>query len=212
MHRHARRSPRCSSPALEHPDFSTFDLSHIRTGIMAGSPCPIKVMQDVVDKMHMSEITIVLWPDRGHPPAARRQGRTTAWRRGCRLSEESFPAWNARLSYPQTYAELKPGQIGEFVAPWIQHHEGILQYAGSYCGCHRQGRLAAYWRPLQPRTKDGYYKITGRLKDMIIRGGENIYPMEIEEFLYSPSRHQGCPGGGRSGQDIRRRGLCGDCT
>ena len=169
---------------LEHPDFDKTDFSHMRTGIMAGSPCPVKVMQDVVDKMHMTEICITYGQTEASP--------------GCTMSQDHrFPGCprqhRGRRHVRRRVQDRGPGdrrgsarQCGRRVrGQGLQHHEGLLQDARGHRRGHRQGRLAAHRRPGPPRLPRATIKITGRIKDMIIRGGENIYPKEIEDFIYT---------------------------
>ena len=168
---------------LEHPDFPKTDFSHMRTGIMAGSPCPISVMRDVVDKMHMTEITIVYGQTEASP--------------GCTMSStddplevrvttvgRAMPEIECKIVDPETGADLPDNVTGEFVARGYNIMKGYYkmpratQEAIDKDGWLHTGDLAC-------RTPEGNYRITGRLKDMIIRGGENIYPKEIEEFIYT---------------------------
>jgi len=168
---------------LEHPDFARTDFSYMRTGIMAGSPCPISVMRDVVEKMHMQEITIVFGQTEASP--------------GCTMSSaddslevrvgtvgRALPEIECRIVDPETGVELPAGQIGEFVARGYNIMKGYYKMPGATCAAiDAEGWL--HTGDLAMRTPEGNYRITGRLKDMIIRGGENIYPKEIEEFLYT---------------------------
>ena len=168
---------------LEHPDFPKTDFSHMRTGIMAGSPCPISVMRDVVEKMHMTEITIVYGQTEASP--------------GCTMSStddplevrvttvgRAMPEIECKIVDPETGAELPDNVTGEFVARGYNIMKGYYkmpkatQEAIDKDGWLHTGDLAC-------RTPEGNFRITGRLKDMIIRGGENIYPKEIEEFIYT---------------------------
>ena len=168
---------------LEHPDFPKTDFSHMRTGIMAGSPCPISVMRDVVEKMHMTEITIVYGQTEASP--------------GCTMSStddplevrvttvgRAMPEIECKIVDPETGADLPDNVTGEFVARGYNIMKGYYkmpratQEAIDKDGWLHTGDLAC-------RTPEGNYRITGRLKDMIIRGGENIYPKEIEEFIYT---------------------------
>lgn len=168
---------------LEHPDFEKTDFSYMRTGIMAGSPCPIKVMQDVVEKMHMNEITIVYGQTEAspgctmsstHDPIEVRVGTV-----GCAL-----PEIECRIVNPETGEEMPVGEIGEFVARGYNIMKGYYKMPGATRGAiDAEGWL--HTGDLACKTAEGNYRITGRLKDMIIRGGENIYPKEIEEFLYT---------------------------
>ena len=173
---------------LGHPDFPKTDFSYMRTGIMAGSPCPISVMQDVVDKMHMTEITIVYGQTEASP--------------GCTMSSTDdpievrvgtvgrpMPEIECKIVDPETGKECPDEVTGEFVARGYNIMKGYYKMPKATAaaidadGWLHTGDLAA-------RTKEGNFRITGRLKDMIIRGGENIYPKEIEEFIYTHPKVQ----------------------
>ena len=168
---------------LEHPDFEKTDFSYMRTGIMAGSPCPISVMQEVVDKMNMKEITIVYGQTEASP--------------GCTMSStddslevrvttvgRALPEIECKIIDPETGLELPDNVTGEFVARGYNIMKGYYKMpAATAAAIDKDGWL--HTGDLACRTPEGNYKITGRLKDMIIRGGENIYPKEIEEFIYT---------------------------
>ncbi len=168
---------------LEHPDFPKTDFSCMRTGIMAGSPCPIKVMQDVLAQMHMDQITIVFGQTEASP--------------GCTMSStddpievrvgtvgRALPEIECRIVSPETGEVLPVGEIGEFVARGYNIMKGYYKMpAATRSAIDAEGWL--HTGDLACETPEGNYRITGRLKDMIIRGGENIYPKEIEEFLYT---------------------------
>ena len=168
---------------LEHPDFEKTDFSHMRTGIMAGSPCPISVMQDVVNKMHMSEITIVYGQTEASP--------------GCTMSStndplevrvgtvgRALPGIECKIVNPETGEDLPDNVTGEFVARGYNIMKGYYKMPrATQSAIDKDGWL--HTGDLACRTPEGNYRITGRLKDMIIRGGENIYPKEIEEFIYT---------------------------
>ncbi len=168
---------------LEHPDFIKTDFSYMRTGIMAGSPCPISVMKDVVEKMHMDEITIVYGQTEASP--------------GCTMSStddslevrvstvgRALPEIECKIVDPETGEDLPIGQTGEFVARGYNIMKGYYKMPKATASAiDKDGWL--HTGDLACKTEDGNYKITGRLKDMIIRGGENIYPKEIEEFIYT---------------------------
>ncbi len=168
---------------LEHPDFSTTDFSYVRTGIMAGSPCPIAIMKDVQSKMNMNEIVIVFGQTESSP--------------GCTMSStddpidvrvgtvgSAMPEIECKIVDPETYADLPDNATGEFVARGYNIMKGYYKMPLETDGAiDKDGWL--HTGDLACRTPDGNYKITGRLKDMIIRGGENIYPKEIEEFIYT---------------------------
>ena len=168
---------------LQHEDFPKTDFSYMRTGIMAGSPCPIAVMRDVVDKMHMTEITIVYGQTEASP--------------GCTMScaddplevrvatvGRPLPEIECRVVDPETWEELPDGQDGEFVARGYNLMRGYYKMPGATAAAIDQDGWL-HTGDLACRTPEGNFRITGRLKDMIIRGGENIYPKEIEEFLYT---------------------------
>ena len=168
---------------LEHPDFAKTDFSYVRTGIMAGSPCPISVMQDVVNKMNMKEITIVYGQTEASPgctmssaddPLEVRVGTV-----GCAL-----PEIECKIVDPETGEELPDNVTGEFVARGYNIMKGYYKMPEATAkAIDKDGWL--HTGDLACRTPEGNYRITGRLKDMIIRGGENIYPKEIEEFIYT---------------------------
>ena len=168
---------------LGHPDFPKTDFSHMRTGIMAGSPCPIAVMRDVVEKMHMPEIVIVYGQTEASP--------------GCTMSRTSdplevrvatvgsaFPEIECKIVDPETGEDCPDEVIGEFVARGYNIMKGYYKMPkATAAAIDKDGWL--HTGDLACRTPEGNYRITGRLKDMIIRGGENIYPKEIEEFIYT---------------------------
>ncbi len=168
---------------LEHPDFEKTNFSYMRTGIMAGSPCPEPVMNMVVDKMNMKEITIVYGQTEASP--------------GCTMSStddsiavrvstvgRALPEIECKIVDPNTGEDLPDNVTGEFVARGYNIMKGYYKMPeATAAAIDKDGWL--HTGDLALRTPEGNYKITGRLKDMIIRGGENIYPKEIEEFIYT---------------------------
>lgn len=166
---------------INHPRFAEFDLSSLRTGIMAGSPCPIELMKQVVEKMGCREITIAYGLTEASPVIT--QTRTTdSLEHRVGTVGQPLPGLEVRIVRPGTWDDVPEGQPGELI---VRGHGVMKGYYNkpaetaevlSLDGWLRTGDLAL-------RTSDGYYRITGRIKDMIIRGGENIYPREIEEFL-----------------------------
>ncbi|MCL2817156.1 MAG: AMP-binding protein [Clostridiales bacterium] len=168
---------------LEHEDFAKTDFSHMRTGIMAGSPCPVKVMQDVVDKMNANELTIVFGQTESSP--------------GCTqsCSDDSIevkvntvgrplPGIECKIVDHVTGEDLPDDTDGEFVARGYNIMKGYYKMPEATASAiDRDGWL--HTGDLARRRPDGNFKITGRIKDMIIRGGENIYPKEIEDFIYT---------------------------
>jgi fatty-acyl-CoA synthase len=167
---------------LEHKLFSKFNFSTLRTGIMAGSPCPIQVMRQVIEKMHANEITICYGLTEGSPVIT--QTRTDDdIRRKTETVGRAMPEIEVRLVNPETNEPVPAGQPGELccrgynvMKGYYKMPEATIKAVDSEGWLH-SGDVAVV-------DEDGYYAITGRYKDMIIRGGENIYPREIEEFLY----------------------------
>ena len=163
-----------------HPDFAKTDFSYIRTGIMAGANCPAELMRRAADEMNMKEIISVYGQTEASP--------------GCTMGEvnedidhrvetvgSAFPGVECKIIDPETGDELPDGQSGEFVARGFNIMKGYYKMPEATA----QAIDADGWLhsgDICMRTPDGYYKVTGRLKDMIIRGGENLYPREIEEF------------------------------
>lgn len=167
---------------LEHPDFAHFDLATLRTGIMAGAPCPIEVMRAVQSKMHMSGVTIAYG-----------------------MTETSPVSFQSNLDDPTEKRVTSVGRIHPHVEVKIVDDTGAVLPSGTQGELWTRGYsvMQGYWGDAE-RTRDaidrdgwmhtgdlarmdaeGYVNITGRLKDMVVRGGENIYPREIEEFLYT---------------------------
>jgi fatty-acyl-CoA synthase len=168
---------------LSHPDFEKTDFSYMRTGIMAGSPCPIAVMRDVVEKMHMPEIVIVYGQTEASPGCT--MSRTTdSLEVRVTTVGSAFPEVECKIVDPETGEELPDGRNGEFCARGYNIMKGYYKMPEATAqAIDKDGWL--HTGDLACRMPDGYYKITGRIKDMIIRGGENIYPKEIEEFIYT---------------------------
>jgi len=166
---------------LDHPEFARFDLSSLRTGIMAGSPCPIEVMKRVVDKMHLSQITIAYGMTETSPvsfqsstddPLERRV--STVGRIQPHLEVKIVDA-EGRIVPPGTPGELLTRGYSVMLGYWDDAERT------------REAIDAARWMhtgDLATIDAEGYCNIVGRIKDMVIRGGENVYPREIEEFLY----------------------------
>ena len=168
---------------LEHPDFKNYKFPKLRTGIMAGSLCPTKVMQQVVDEMNMSEITIVFGLTECSPGCTQTTTDDSLELRVTTVGK-NLPFIETKIVDPETGAMLGPGVPGEFCARgynvmrgYYKMEEATKQVIDKDGWLHT-GDIAIV-------DENGYYKITGRLKDMIIRGGENIYPKEIEEFIYT---------------------------
>ena len=168
---------------LEQPDFAHTDFSHMRTGIMAGSPCPIKVMQDVVTKMHMSEICITYGQTEASPATTMSKITDPLEVRVNTVGGAIFGV-ECKIVDPETGEELPDNTDGEFVARGYNIMKGYYKMpTATAAAIDEEGWLHS--GDLARRDENGRFKITGRIKDMIIRGGENIYPKEIEEFIYT---------------------------
>jgi len=168
---------------LGHEDFDKTDFSHMRTGIMAGSPCPVKVMQEVVEKMHMSQITIVYGQTEASPGCTQSSIDDTIETRVNTVGR-AFYGVECKIVDPETGEDLPDNVDGEFVARGYNIMKGYYKMPeATAAAIDKDGWL--HTGDLARRLPDGNYKITGRIKDMIIRGGENIYPKEIEDFIYT---------------------------
>jgi fatty-acyl-CoA synthase len=168
---------------LDHPTFKNYRFPRLRTGIMAGSPCPIKVMKQVVEEMGAREITIAYGQTEASPVCTQ---TTTDDSIELRVSTvgRALPNIECKIVDPETGVTLPPNVPGEFCARGYNIMKGYYKLEEAT----KQAIDADGWLhsgDLATVDENGYYKITGRIKDMIIRGGENIYPKEIEEFLYT---------------------------
>jgi len=168
---------------LEHEDFAKTDFSYMRTGIMAGSPCPVKVMQDVVDKMNMKEITIVFGQTESSPGCTQSRVDDSIELRVNTVGR-ALPGVECKIVDPVTGEDLPPNTDGEFVARGYNIMKGYYKMPeATAAAIDKDGWL--HTGDMARCDENGYFKITGRIKDMIIRGGENIYPKEIEDFIYT---------------------------
>jgi fatty-acyl-CoA synthase len=204
---------------LDHPRFADFDLSSLRTGIMAGSPCPVEVMKRVVDRMNMREVTIAYG-----------------------MTETSPVSFQSSTDDPLDRRVSTVGRIQPHVEVKIVDGEGRIVPRGTPGELLTRGYsvMLGYWGDERPTEAidaagwmhtgdmatiddEGYCNIVGRIKDMVIRGGENIYPREIEEFLYATPRCRMCrwsacptrnmarscaPGSSARGQKALRKTRC----
>ncbi|MGN7469005.1 AMP-binding protein [Brevibacillus sp. SAFN-007a] len=168
---------------LNHPTFEQRDLSSLRTGIMAGSLCPIEVMKKVVDKMGIRDITIAYGQTESSPVITQTRPEDSIERKVSTVGR-LHEGVEAKIIHPATGEIVPPGVQGELCT------RGYLVMKGYYNmpdetakAIDEEGWL--HTGDLATVDEEGYYRITGRLKDMIIRGGENIYPREVEEFLYT---------------------------
>jgi fatty-acyl-CoA synthase len=167
---------------LEHPRFGEFDLTSLRTGIMAGAPCPVEVMKLVRARMHMNEVTIVCGMTETSPSATQ-----TTWddplTKRVETVGRAVPHAEIKIVDPSTGGTVPRGVPGE------QCTRGYLVMLGYWNDAEATAKAidAAGWMhtgDLAVMDEDGYVRIVGRLKDVIIRGGENVYPREVEEFLH----------------------------
>lgn len=168
---------------LEHPDFDKFDLKSLRSGIMAGSPCPIEVMKRVIRDMNASEITIAYGQTESSPVITQTRTDDPIELRVATVGR-ALPDVEVKIVDIETGATLPPGKQGELCT------RGYLVMKGYYKMPEETAKVIdgegwLHTGDLAVMDENGYCKITGRIKNMIIRGGENIYPREIEEFLYT---------------------------
>lgn len=168
---------------LEHPDFSKYDLSSLRAGIMAGSPCPIKTMREVVDKMNMRHITSVYGQTESSPGLTQTRVDDPLEVRVSTVGRE-LPNTEIKIIDPET-GKIVPNNVsGELCARGYALMKGYYNMPeATKLAIDEDGWL--HTGDLATRNDEGYYHISGRIKDMIIRGGENIYPKEIEELFYT---------------------------
>jgi fatty-acyl-CoA synthase len=165
------------------PEFSSYDLSTLRTGIMAGSPCPVEVMKRVVAEMHMAEVTIAYGMTETSPVSTQTRRDDDLERRVSTVGSV-HPHVEVKVVDPVTGLTLQRGEAGELCT------RGYSVMLGYWDEPQKTADVldAAGWMhtgDLATMDADGYLNIVGRIKDLVIRGGENVYPREVEEFLYS---------------------------
>lgn len=167
---------------LSHPMFDMFDLSSLRTGIMAGSPCPMDIMRKVIDKMNMKDITIAYGLTEASPVMTQTTTDDSVEKRVTTVGKE-LPGIEVIVLDTETGEECAIETSGELCCRGYSVMKGYYKMPEETAEViDKNGWLHS--GDLGIKDADGYYRITGRIKDMIIRGGENIYPREIEEFLY----------------------------
>ncbi|MEU1171141.1 AMP-binding protein [Streptomyces microflavus] len=167
---------------LNLPDFSSYDLSSLRTGIMAGSPCPVEVMKRVVAEMHMDEVSICYGMTETSPVSTQTRRDDDLERRTGTVGR-ALPHIEVKVVDPATGVTQERGAAGELCT------RGYSVMLGYWDQPDRTAEVieAGHWMhtgDLAVMRDDGYVQVVGRIKDMIIRGGENVYPREIEEFLH----------------------------
>jgi fatty-acyl-CoA synthase len=168
---------------LNHPDFASYDLSSLRTGIMAGSPCPVEVMKQVVDRMGMTEVTICYGMTETSPVSTQTRADDSLDRRVSTVGRV-HPHVEVKVVDPETGLTMPRGEPGELCTRGYSVMLGYWEQPDKTA----ESIDASRWMhtgDLAIMDSDGYLNITGRIKDMVIRGGENVYPREIEEFLYT---------------------------
>jgi fatty-acyl-CoA synthase len=168
---------------LSEPDFESFDLASLRTGIMAGSPCPVEVMKQVVDRMGMTEVTICYGMTETSPVSTQTRADDTLDRRVSTVGRV-HPHLEVKVIDPETGLTLPRGTPGEFCTRGYSVMLGYWEEPDKTAEAIDTARWM-HTGDLAVMDDDGYLNITGRIKDMVIRGGENVYPREIEEFLYT---------------------------
>ena len=168
---------------LADPGFDNYDLSSLRTGIMAGSPCPVEVMKQVIDRMGMSEVSICYGMTETSPVSTQTRSDDSIERRVSTVGRVG-PHLEVKIVDPVTGLTVPRGEPGELCT------RGYSVMLGYWDQPDKTAEAidAARWMhtgDIGVMDEDGYVSVTGRIKDMVIRGGENIYPREIEEFLYT---------------------------
>ncbi len=168
---------------LAEPDIDSYDLSALRTGIMAGSPCPVEVMKQVIERMGMAEVSICYGMTETSPVSTQTRRDDTITQRTATVGQVG-PHLEIKVVDPDTGLTVPRGEPGELCT------RGYSVMLGYWNDPERTAEAidAGRWMhtgDLATMDDDGYVAITGRIKDMVIRGGENIYPREIEEFLYT---------------------------
>jgi fatty-acyl-CoA synthase len=169
--------------ALEHPGVESYDLSSLRTGIMAGSPCPVEVMKRVISDFNMTEVTIAYGMTETSPVSTQTAPDDDIERRVSTVGR-IHPHVSVKIVDPETGRTLERGESGELCT------SGYSVMLGYWNDAERTAEAIdeegwMHTGDLATMDVDGYVNIVGRIKDMIIRGGENVYPREIEEFLYT---------------------------
>jgi len=168
---------------LADPDFGSFDLSSLRTGIMAGSPCPVEVMKQVMERMHMSEVSICYGMTETSPVSTQTRVDDSVDRRVSTVGRVG-PHLEVKVIDPETGCTVPRGMPGELCTRGYSVMRGYWEEPAKTAEAIDPARWM-HTGDLAVMDDDGYVSITGRIKDMVIRGGENIYPREIEEFLYT---------------------------
>ena len=190
---------------LGDPDLADRDLSSLRTGIMAGSVCPVEVMKRCVNEMNMAEVAIAYGMTETSPVSCQTLIDDDLERRTATIGRV-HPHVEIKIVDPDTGEIVERGQPGEFCTRGYSVMLGYWQdEAKTHEAIDDDGWM--HTGDLAVMRDDGYCNVVGRIKDIVIRGGENVYPREVEEFLLHPSRHRGRPGHRRPRRQVRRRDL-----
>ncbi len=164
------------------PNFADYDLSTLRTGCMAGSPCPVEVMKRVISEMHMDEVTIAYGMTETSPVSTQTRKDDSLDRRTSTVGRV-HPHVEVMVVNPETDLPVPRGQAGELCTRAYSVMLGYWDQAQKTAEVLRNGWM--HTGDLAVMDSDGYLNIVGRIKDLVIRGGENVYPREVEEFLYA---------------------------
>src|SRR3954468_3998566 len=166
---------------LAHPDFASYDLSSLRTGIMAGSPCPVEVMKRAIDEMHMADVTICYGMTETSPVSTQ-TGMDDSLEKRVGTVGRVHPHVEVKIVDPASGHTVERGEPGELCTRGYSVMRGYWEDPERTAGAIDSARWM-HTGDLATMDDDGYVNIVGRSKEMVIRGGENIYPREIEEFL-----------------------------
>ncbi len=183
------------------PDFASYDLCSLRTGCMAGSPCPVEVMKRVITEMHMAEVTICYGMTETSPVSTQTRKDDSLDRRTSTVGRV-HPHVEVMVIDPETQLPVPCGEPGELCTRGYSVMIGYWDEPEKTAEVLRNGWM--HTGDLATMDADGYLNIVGRIKDMVIRGGENVYPREIEEFLYTHPDVVDAQVIGDSGREVRR--------
>ncbi|MEM0360851.1 MAG: AMP-binding protein, partial [Candidatus Diapherotrites archaeon] len=168
---------------LNSPNFKKYDLSSLRTGVMAGAPCPVDTMRKCIELMHMKEITICYGLTEAAPVVTQTL-RNDPLEKRVETVGRAHPNQEVKIFEPGTNKELPPNTPGELCVRGYNIMKGYYKMPDKTAEViDKQGFL--HTKDLATVDEQGYFRILGRVDDMIIRGGENVYPREVEEFLYT---------------------------
>ncbi len=169
---------------MNHKLFPKFDFSSLRTGIMAGSPCPIKTMEEAVEKLNMSEVTIVYGLTESSPGMTQTRYDEPSLERKCSTVGKTLQGIETAILNPETNEICAANEVGEFCCRGYNVMKGYYKMPEETAkAIDKDGWLHS--GDLGLKDEEGYFKVTGRIKDMIIRGGENVSPKEVEDYIYN---------------------------